>query len=460
MRLRNTFLLALVFILLGAYVYFFELQKGAKEKTERLLNFREEEVAGIILNYPQQEIRLRKEVLGRWKITHPLESAADESTVSAILAALNTGEVKRTFKGKASEADLKNYGLDRPEVKVLITLRNGVALPPIFVGAKTPVGNSAYIRRGAEPGVLLTDASIRSNLEKKLNDFRNKKIMEFNENEAIQLVLRGTRGDFTMNKKGEIWFIDGPKSYRADQAEIKRTLSIIRNISVQDFIEEAPAGLKRYGLDRPRLKVAVFMGEEAGHREILFGNKREGKEEVYLVSDPKGAVYTVQENLLPQLEKDLTVLRDKEILSVPRDQVAKLQITTPKETLVLAKGEKDEWRVEAPKKGVAKQPVVSDYLTLLSRLRAKGFADDEAKDLKKYGLDPPAVKISAAAKDGKIVETLLVGNKTGIEYYAAREGNPTVYTIDEFSYNELNKQLTDFLEQEKKEGPAPGKTKN
>jgi hypothetical protein len=322
-RLRNTFLLALVFILLGAYVYFFELQKGAKEKTERLLNFREEEVAGIILNYPQQEIRLRKEVLGRWKITHPLESAADESTVSAILAALNTGEVKRTFEGKPSEADLKNYGLDRPEVKVLITLRNGVALPPISVGAKTPVGNSAYIRRGAEPGVLLTDASIRSNLEKKLNDFRN-----------------------------------------------------------------------------------------------------------------------------------------KEILSVPRDQVAKLQITTPKETLVLAKGEKDEWRVEAPKKGVAKQPVVSDYLTLLSHLRAKGFADDEAKDLKKYGLDSPAVKISAAAKDGKIVATLLVGNKTGIEYYAAREGNPTVYTIDEFSYNELNKQLTDFLEQEKKENPAPGKTKN
>ena len=163
---------------------------------------------------------------------------------------------------------------------------------------------------------------------------------------------------------------------------------------------------------------------------------------------------------MPQLEKDLTVLRDKEILSVPRDQVAKLQITTPKETLVLAKGEKDEWRVEAPKKGVAKQPVVSDYLTLLSRLRAKGFADDEAKDLKKYGLDSPAVKISAAAKDGKIVETLLVGNKTGIEYYAAREGNPTVYTIDEFSYNELNKQLTDFLEQEKKESPAPGKTRN
>ena len=323
MHLRNTFLLALVFILLGAYVYFFELQEGTKENTERLLNFREEEVEGIILNYPEQEIRLRKEVLGRWKITRPLESAADESTVSAILAALTTGEVKRTFEEKASEADLKNYGLDRPEVKVLITLRNGVALPAIFVGAKTPVGNSAYIRRGAEPGVILTDASIRSKLEKKLNDFRN-----------------------------------------------------------------------------------------------------------------------------------------KEFLAIPRDQVAELQIFTPKESLVLTKGEKEEWKVEAPKKGVAKQPLISDYLTLLSHLRAKGFADDEAKDLKKYGLDSPAVKISAVAKDGKTLAVLLLGNKSGTEYYAAREGNPAVYMIDEFSYSQLNKKPTDFLEQEKKERSAPGKAGN
>ena len=38
--------------------------------------------------------------------------------------------------------------LDRPEVKVLVSLANGVALPPVVVGAKTPVGNSAYVRRG------------------------------------------------------------------------------------------------------------------------------------------------------------------------------------------------------------------------------------------------------------------------------------------------------------------------
>ena len=459
MRLRNTLFLVCAFILLAAYVYFFELQKEAKEKTEKLLNFKAEEVEGLILNYPQLEIRLQREPPGRWKIAHPLEVAADESTVSSILSALNTSEVKRTLEGKPSEADLKNYGLDMPEVKVLVSLRNGVALPPIFVGGKTPVGNSAYVRRGTEAGVFLIDASLRSNLEKKLNDLRDKRIIDFREEAVKQLVLKGAKSEFTLNKKGEIWFIDGPNSYRADQTEIKGMLSAIRNMSAQDFVEESPPELKKYGLDKPRLKVAVFMGEQEGHREILFGNKREEKDEVYLVSDPKGTVYTVHESVLKQLEKDLTALREKEILSVRLDQAARLQITSPKETLALAKGEKGEWRVEAPKKGKAKQGVVADYLTLLSHLRAKGFADDEAKDLKKYGLDSPSLKISVAEKDGKNLGTLLLGSKAEIEYYAAREASPTVYTVDESTYNQLNKQLTDFLEEEKKESPAPGKTK-
>ncbi|MBI2986095.1 MAG: DUF4340 domain-containing protein [Deltaproteobacteria bacterium] len=454
MRLRNTLLLASIFILLVAYVYFFELQKGPKEKTEKLLNFKEGEAQSLILNYPDREIRLRRDPQGRWKIFHPLEAAADESTISSILSALSTSEVKRTVEERPSPAGLKNYGLDRPEVKVLVSLANGLALPPVAVGAKTPVGNSVYVRRGTESGVLLTDASLRSNLEKKLNDLRDKTILEFTEGAVKQLAIRGSTGDFALSKKEEYWFIDRPRYYRADQAEVRGLLSTVRNLSTLDFIEESPLELKKFGLDKPRLKITVVTGEADGVREILFGGKREGKDEVYAVVDSKGTVYTLGESVLKQLEKGLTALRDKEILSARPDQMARVEIRTPKDSLVLAKGEKGQWRLDAPKKGIVKQAAVSSYLSLLSRLSAKGFADDEAKDLKKYGLNPPSLKISVADKDGKNLGTLLLGSKTGADYYAAREGSPAVYAIDESSYNQLNKQLSDFLEEGKKANPA------
>lgn len=321
MRLRNTLLLTAVFILLGAYLYFFEFPKGGKGKTEKLLNFKENEVERIILSYPQQEIRLQKEPTGKWKITHPLQGAADESTITGILSALSTSEVKRTLDTKPSPEELKNFGLDQPEAKVVITLKSGLTLPTIFVGEKTPVGSSAYVKRGSEAAILLTDASLRSSLEKKLNDFR-----------------------------------------------------------------------------------------------------------------------------------------DKEILPFRQDMAVKLQIHTPKESLVLVKGEKEDWNVESPRKGKAKNVAVSAYLTALSQLRAKGFAEDEPRDLKKYGLNSPALKISLEGKDGKTLGTLSLATKGGQNYFARREETATVYTIEPFSYNQLNKQLTDFLEEEKKEArgkPAP-----
>ncbi len=459
MRLRNTLLLTVIFILLGAYLYFFELKKAGKEKTEKLLNFKEDEVESIILSYPQQEIRLKKEASGKWQMTQPLQAAADESTISSILSTLNTIEVKRTVEEKPSQEDLKNFGLDKPETKVLITLKNGITLPSILVGAKTPVGNSAYARREGATGVLLTDASLLSGLEKKLHDFRDKKIIEFKDDMVKQLVLKGTKGEFALIKKEEDWFIDKPKPYRADRTEIKGILSTIRNLSARDFLEASPSDLKKYGLDKPRLRVTAFMGEKEGQREILVGNKKEGKDEVYLVLDSKGTIYTVHENVLKGLDKDLIALRDKEILSFPSDKVTKVQIQTPKELLILTKGEKEEWKLEAPKTGKAKQGAVVDYLTALRSLRAKGFAEDEPKDIKKYGLDSPSLKISLDGKDGKNLGTLLLGNKTGEEHYARREDSQAVYTIEEFSYKQINKQLPDFFEEEKKESPPPSRAK-
>ncbi len=449
MRLRNTLILVVIFISLGVYVYFVELEKTGTEKSEKLLQFKEDDVESIVFNYPEQEIRLSKETSGKWKITSPLQTGADESTISHLLTTLNSSEVKRTVEEKPSTEDLKNFGLDNPKIKVSITLKKNNPPLSLAVGGKTPVGNSAYVRGGIEPGVLLTNASLASTLVKKLYDFRDKKIIEFNRDAAKRFVLKGAKGEFVLLKKDKDWFIEKPKPYRADQAEVQGILSTIHNMSAQDFPEESSSDLRKYGLEKPRLRVTLFSGEDNEQREILFGHKKEGKDEVYLIVDSKGTVYTVYESVFKELNKDLAALGDKEILSFSQDQVTKLRISTPKESWVLTKGEKEEWKVEAPKQGKTRQGIATNYLSTLGSLRAKGFVEDDPKNLKKYGLDFPSVKISLDGKDGENLGTLLLASKIAGDYYAKKEGNPTVYTIEAFSYNRLDKQLTDFLQEEK-----------
>lgn len=317
MRRLNTLFLAVLLIALGGYVYFFELSKGDKGKPEKLIDFKPDEAAGIDLTYPNRAIQIQKDPSGKWKLTQPVRADADDSTVGSLLAALAASDLKRTLEKKPGAADLKNFGLDSPAVQVSITLKNGLTLPPLSVGAKTPLGDSAYVRRGSDPAVYLTSGALVLALEKQPNE-----------------------------------------------------------------------------------------------------------------------------------------LRDKTIVAFPAEQVTKLALETPGQALVLVKGEKEQWMIEAPVKKTARTDAVNEYLAALARLRAKTFADDQSTDLKKYGLDRPALKISIDGKDGKNLAALQVGGKSADGYYARAEGSPAVYTIDEIFYPMLRKQPADFAVEEK---PAPKK---
>jgi hypothetical protein len=314
-RRLKTLILAVLLIALGGYVYFFELAKGDKGKSEKLLDFKQDEAAAIDLTYPNRAIQIQKDSSGKWQLTQPVRADADDATVGRLLAALAASDIKRTLEKKPGAADLKSFGLDLPAVKVSITLKNGLTLPTLAVGAKTPLGNSAYVRRGSDPTTYLTDAAIVLALEKQPNDLRDKTIV----------------------------------GYSAQQAT----------------------------------KVEIQM--------------------------------------------------------------------PPGQALVLVKSEKEQWMIEAPVKKNARTDAVNQYLAALARLRVKTFADDQPTDLKKYGLDRPALKISIDGKDGKNLAALQVGGKSTEGYYARAEGSPAVYTIDEIFYPMLRKQPADFAVAEKSE---------
>ncbi|MGH7768098.1 MAG: DUF4340 domain-containing protein [Candidatus Binatia bacterium] len=314
MRRLNTLILAVLLIALGAYVYFFELAKDEKGKSERLINFKSDELTGIDLANPKQGLQLQKDPSGKWRLTQPLRAGADDSAVASLIAALAAADIKRPLEKKPSAEDLKSFGLDPPAARISLTLKSGFTLPELVVGAKTALGESAYVRRGSDPVVYLTGAAL------------------------------------------------------------------------------------------------VFA-----------------------------------------LDKEPNELRDRTIVAVPPEQATRLEIQTTGQALIVAKGEKEEWTIESPLKKSAKTVAVHGYLAQLAQLRAKTFADDQPADLKKYGLDRAALKISVAGKDGKNLATLRVGGKSADGYYAAAEGTPAVYTIDERSYNLLRKQPADFAAEEKEE---------
>ena len=98
MRLRNTLILALLLIGLGAYLYFVESKQIAEEgKKEKLLDVSADDVTAVSLVYPDREIALEK-TDGGWRMTKPVAAAADDSTVKNLVRAVADADVKKTIE--------------------------------------------------------------------------------------------------------------------------------------------------------------------------------------------------------------------------------------------------------------------------------------------------------------------------------------------------------------------------
>ena len=115
------------------------------------------------------------------------------------------------------------------------------------------------------------------------------------------------------------------------------------------------------------------------------------------------------------------------------------------ESIVLAKSNSGTWQIAQPKPLNADQNSVSSALSTLSSLNSERLVDDKASDLKRYGLDQPALEVDITEKDNKI-RRLLIGDETpaGSAVYATLVGDPRVFTMASYNKTSIDKGLNDL----------------
>ena len=310
---RNTIVLAVLLAALAGYWWFYERGKNPAESKDKLFAFKAEDAIGVALDYQGRAIVLQKDAqTHKWKLAAPLQAPGDDAAVGGLLTTLSSAAIKRTLDKKPSEADLKNFGLAPPNVKVSVTLKSGLTLPNLTVGTKTPLGDSTYAQRSNDATVYLADGSLGDALAHEPDDFR-----------------------------------------------------------------------------------------------------------------------------------------DRAILPFPSEPVARLEINMGGKSIVVARNEQEQWTLQAPSQGAASPDKVNGFIVQLAQLRARSFIDNQS-DLKKYGLDKPALHIVLGAKGGRQLAALDAG-QSGNAYFARRDGDPTIFPIDEGSYKSLFREESDFKAEEKKQ---------
>lgn len=388
MKFRTTLILLAVFVILLAVVFFFEMRNPKKEDAgEKLVSLPSDDVEKIIFSKDGQTIQFQKEGED-WLITSPLEAKADKYEVDQLADDFSDLKIERVIEEEPS--DLEKYGIPQKEVELYYKGREEPL--KILIGMENPLDHTFFAKRADETKVVLIPSLLKSLLEKKLFDFRQKDIFRFETDQAKSIQLRANDIQWEAEKKDEDWFLIRPVDALAQKSGINDILHALSNLKAEEFVSEDKNGeeIRKYGLDTPDYEVTVGLPAE-NQKMTFFIQKSEDK--VYATTSLSSKILLVADSILSDLQKKAVDLRDKKIAEFYSWEVSKLQIKRGDFSLTVEKDKEDNWHFEAPPSNDADKEKVQAFLRDIESLEAEEFVDAPS-NLEEYGLDAPQEEIT------------------------------------------------------------------
>lgn len=463
LRPATTLALLLVAAGLGAYAYYVERPAREREAaTKTLLDFDKDAVEEITLAYPDREIRASKSPDGQWRMTAPVEAAADQTAITNLLGAIADAEQTKTIEDPGE--DLAVYGLDAPAVTVRLRLRDG-EVPALKIGKQTPIGMKAYAQKDGDPNLYLTTGAFHTGVKKEPKDLRDKTIVSFSDDQvrAIEISRPGSP-TIALARAGDeppgTWALTAPRAADADAAEVRSFLSSVRGLRAQDFIDTPEADLSSYRLDEPQLEITLTVDKDGTTKRVLIGGEAPGEPKgLYAKRGETETIYTVGAWTLTNLSKDASTFRDRTVLAFAPESASRITVTTRGAEPVVLERSGGNWALAGA--AASNAEAIERFVDDLRQTKATAVVADDVTDLAPYGLDDPDLHVLVVGEDGQPLGALRASRRAAGEekpgdtdepaeekYYFTREGSMTVLEGRQYLLTRLEKSRADFMSPE------------
>jgi len=136
-----------------------------------------------------------------------------------------------------------------------------------------------------------------------------------------------------------------------------------------------------------------------------------------------------------------TTAREKPFTSVQADDIEEIQVKSAEgETTRLQKAD-GKWQLVEPVQAAADTGELTTIASSLSSLEIQRVVDENAGDLKQYGLEPARIEIGFRSKGQKDVRRLQIGEKTptGSDLYARFPDQKRVFLVSSYLDSTFNK---------------------
>jgi hypothetical protein len=316
-------------------------------------------------------------------------------------------------------ADLKPYGLDTPTLDVQIVRKDGKT-DHLLIGDDTPTGSGAYAKLANDAKVVTVGATTKTSIDKRPDDLRDKRLLTFDSDKLsrVELTAKGPGIEFGKNGQNE-WQMVKPRPLRADGSAVDGLVTKLKDAKMD--LSEAEAAKKFAAA----AKVATVTVTDAGGTQTIEV-RRDKDKNVFAKSSAVEGVYKTNADLADALEKSVDDFRNKKLFDFGFSDPGKVEVKGASYTKV-----GDKWTANTK---TMDNGSVQNLIDKLRDLAATKFAE-------KVGGEA-ILAASVVSNSGKRTEKVSI-TKQGTQYFAQRDGEPSIYELDGKAVEELQKAAAD-----------------
>lgn len=280
---------------------------------------------------------------------------------------------------------------------------------------------------------------------------KEEKVLLFDKGKVESVTLLSSQGKFQAKRSGEKdWMLESPLKVAADKLVWNNIVDSLYDLKFSRVIAEKSEDLVPYGLKDAKVKVEIAIAVEKEKKILYLGDENPVGDSLFATVGSSQKVILVPQYISSVFDKGLKDLREKKLFTFDQDKTQEIDISEAKGKKLVLKKEKDKWFIaSSAKKEEADSGRVLEILNTLNFLEVSNFIEEDPKDLAKYELKNPQLKVTLR-DDKKAQLQLLFGKKDTVGIYASKVSEKPIYQVNTYILDRISADTSRLIKKEEK----------
>ena len=437
MKANPLVIAAVVLALLGGAVWYTrENPPPDEEAAPKIVDLDEGDIRSITLRRAGEDpIEMARGEDDEWEFTGGLEIAADDSSIALVASSLASLNAERVVSENVVEWG--PYELESPELAVSYELEEGAG--EVQFGRDTPTGSGVFARLKGDPRLFTVYSYNKTSFDKSVFDLRDKRLLRLDEDTISQITVETASRTLGFEREDGDWRIVQPLEARADDFTVGDLSRAVRTAEMTEVLAAAEEG-GAYSFRQPKATVAVTDGK--GRHDLVIA---QDGDTYYARSSAQDGVYGVSSTLAESLDKELADFRNKKLFDFGYADPVRIEVRAGVQAVTVIRSD-DKWKLESDGARELEGEQVQTLLDRLRNLTATEFPSDTAGAQAGFGLDSPAIEATVTPEgEGAMTEKVRISSADIATVYAAREGEPTTYKVEQAAAQNIERSVQEIL---------------